>query len=385
VPPPTVAVSLSATAIEAGKDTVDLTWSSTGAASCEYGSASLAASGRRTIGPFSAGTHDITVNCAGTGGTSSDTARLTATSADPDTDGDGIPDAQDPDDDNDGMPDIWELANKLNPLDASDASRDEDSDGHTNLAEYKAGSDPRWVLSKPGSIPQADPGFNSSYTAQKGLIDNDQLMDILIRNPTNGVLPAVSDFVLIQQPGGGFKLRDADDFKSGTAPRLTPISQAIRLHDLNADGVTDLLLRGLDRHIQDADDHLIFGNHSDQYVIPGNDVQMTDHKTEFFEQVVAWLKDDDYFYNNAPAAALVPAVVEAESGLLVNRQTGQVLIGEQPSTHIPDTNLIAMTAGNEVIIFNGKNAEIVKRIYVADVRLTEVVVTNTPLIQADGY
>jgi len=47
------------------------------------------------------------------------------------------------------------------------------------------------------------------------------------------------------------------------------------------------LLRGLDRHIQDADDHLIFGNHSDQYVIPGNDVQMTDHKTEFFEQVVA--------------------------------------------------------------------------------------------------
>ena len=39
-----------------------------------------------------------------------------------------------------------------------------------------------------------------------------------------------------------------------------------------------------------------------------------------------------------------------------------------------------MTAGREVIVFNGKTAEVVNRIYVADTRLTEVVVTDKPLI-----
>lgn len=38
--------------------------------------------------------------------------------------------------DDDGMPDEWERKNKLNPNDASDASKDRDGDGYTNIEEY---------------------------------------------------------------------------------------------------------------------------------------------------------------------------------------------------------------------------------------------------------
>jgi len=60
-----------------------------------------------------------------------------------DTDGDGIPDPLDPDDDGDGMPDSWETANGLDPLDAADASLDQDGDRLTNHEEYEQGTDPR--------------------------------------------------------------------------------------------------------------------------------------------------------------------------------------------------------------------------------------------------
>ncbi|HUP14388.1 MAG TPA: hypothetical protein VM187_19330, partial [Niastella sp.] len=40
------------------------------------------------------------------------------------------------DKDNDGMPDSWETAHKLNPNDATDAVKDRDGDGYTNIEEY---------------------------------------------------------------------------------------------------------------------------------------------------------------------------------------------------------------------------------------------------------
>ena len=60
-----------------------------------------------------------------------------------DNDGDRIPDIQDPDDENDLMPDTWEIQYGLNPLNPFDAVQDKDGDGHSNLSEYTAGTDPQ--------------------------------------------------------------------------------------------------------------------------------------------------------------------------------------------------------------------------------------------------
>ena len=59
-----------------------------------------------------------------------------------DADADGVGDNADSDDDNDGMSDAWELANNLDPYDASDATLNTDGDALTNLEEFQNDSDP---------------------------------------------------------------------------------------------------------------------------------------------------------------------------------------------------------------------------------------------------
>jgi hypothetical protein len=46
------------------------------------------------------------------------------------------------DSDGDGMPDEWEIKYGLNPNDPSDAAKDNDNDGYTNLEEFLNGTDP---------------------------------------------------------------------------------------------------------------------------------------------------------------------------------------------------------------------------------------------------
>ena len=72
-------------------------------------------------------------------------ARFTSITGDLDTDGDGIPNSIDSDDDNDGIPDDFDAE----PLDPANASRDDDNDDFTNLAEYLAGTDPTVFASAP--------------------------------------------------------------------------------------------------------------------------------------------------------------------------------------------------------------------------------------------
>lgn len=59
-----------------------------------------------------------------------------------DTDGDGIGNNADEDDDGDQMPDSFEILYDLDPLDPFDAEQDQDNDGLSNLAEFKAGRNP---------------------------------------------------------------------------------------------------------------------------------------------------------------------------------------------------------------------------------------------------
>jgi PKD repeat protein len=71
---------------------------------------------------------------------------------DDDCDGDGRHDDVDDDDDNDGMPDDYEDSRGFNKYDEDDAREDADRDGKTNLAEFKAGTDPLDASSKPSGF-----------------------------------------------------------------------------------------------------------------------------------------------------------------------------------------------------------------------------------------
>ena len=46
------------------------------------------------------------------------------------------------DTDGDGMPDEWEIKHELNPNDASDAAKDANGDGYTNIEKYLNGLEP---------------------------------------------------------------------------------------------------------------------------------------------------------------------------------------------------------------------------------------------------
>ena len=81
------------------------------------------------------------------------------------------------DTDGDGMSDAWEIHYGLDPNNASDATRDLDNDGHTNLEEYQHG----WNPADPNSPvpPPADTdgdGMPDSWETQYGL-DPDNALD----------------------------------------------------------------------------------------------------------------------------------------------------------------------------------------------------------------
>lgn len=80
-----------------------------------------------------------------------------------------------PDTDGDGMPDAWETANGFAPNSSADANLDADHDGMSNLAEYQAGTDPRNPASRftssltyEGDVPTVrfDAKAGRSYTVQ---------------------------------------------------------------------------------------------------------------------------------------------------------------------------------------------------------------------------
>ena len=247
-------------------------------------------------------------------------ASLTVTVEIPDADGDGIPDAQDPDDDNDGMSDLWELGTGLDPTNSADARLDDDNDGYNNLAEFNAGTDPNWVDSHPGSIPAVSFGFNDRFIVEKGLIDGDALEDMLIRDPTPGILPGISDFVLIKNSEGGFDLQDADGYT--ITNRLTDITSIAEVADLNGDGSLDLILTGLKDHFPGSNDRIVYGNTDQKYTIPQAHTNIPGMMTKFFHDLSGWIDNANYFEDNLPT---VPRIVS--HSFLLNAE-GDIITGE---------------------------------------------------------
>ena len=90
-----------------------------------------------------------------------------------DADGDGVPDAREtfvygsdpanPDTDGDRMPDGWEIRHGLDPL-GDDAAGDSDKDGKSNLREYKGGTHPQFAREENRTIHVDSNVGDDSYT-----------------------------------------------------------------------------------------------------------------------------------------------------------------------------------------------------------------------------
>ena len=219
------------------------------------------------------------------------------------------------DTDGDGMYDAWESNNGLDPDDSTDASLNDDGDGYSNLEEFTAGTDPQWDQSHPGSIPELQFGFNAGYTVQVGTINTgDTLKDILVRNPTVGILPSVSDFVLIQNRNGGFEIEDSDDYTISTSS-MTDISTKAKFVDINGDGAKDLVLTGLNSGsaaIPGANDQVVYGNYHERYTIPEMHIALTATRKKFFKDLSGWIDDENYFGKNVPISSSLE-IDEAEN------------------------------------------------------------------------
>ena len=183
----------------------------------------------------------------------------------------------------------------------------------SNREEYERGTDPQSALYNPGIQTVNVLGFDCFYTASMGFINDDELLDILIQDPSEGFHPAIRDFALIQQADGSFDLEDAGGYE---LHKSTSIQSTLVLAELNADRSTDMALLGLSDYIPGVNDQIIFapvcelcvfgaeGDLPTQYVDVGPDF------LSFFIDLDQWVGslNGSYFDDNAAMIASVPEV-----------------------------------------------------------------------------
>ncbi len=132
-----------------------------------------------------------------------------------DADADGIGDPCDLDDDGDQMPDEWELANGLDPLDATDAGLDSDADGLLNLDEFLAGTDPNFADTDGDSLADGLDNCPSDANPSQVDSDGDGLGDICDLDDDDDGVPDDQD---------AFPLDSSRSSDPGPAPDAAPTS-----------------------------------------------------------------------------------------------------------------------------------------------------------------
>lgn len=256
------------------------------------------------------------------------------------------------DEDGDSMPDSWERGHGLDYNDPADAALDPDGDGYTNLEEYRAQSDPRSARYHPDIVVVTRRGFDCFYTAETGYINDDELLDILVRDPSPGYVPTIRDFVLVQQADNSFEIEDARDYE---LPELVSIQSAVVLAELNGDTMKDIALIGLSDFIPGVNDQIVFSfiDGSDMVirglnidVIPWHSKDLDPRNVSFFVELNHWINDPNYFEDNATVAAIVPEIIEL--GWLTD-ENGEVLIS---SRSFPGNSPIDGCNGRSVRCFN---------------------------------
>ncbi len=237
------------------------------------------------------------------------------------------------DTDGDLIPDSWERTYELNYNDPADSVLDPDGDGFTNLQEFQADTDPHSARYNPDVIVVTELGFDCFYTAEMGYFNDDDLLDILIRDPSINYVPAILDFVLIQQIDGSFEIEDAQNY---TLNEPLSIQSTLILAELNGDDKKDIALLGLSDFIPSVNDLIVFAPSSgsdlimrgvDTDVLPFSSKELTLQTTTFFLELNSWINNQDYFEENAAVVATVPEIVDLNWML---DESGNFLSSTQP-------------------------------------------------------
>ncbi len=155
-------------------------------------------------------------------------------------------------------------------------------------------------------------GFDEHYKAYSGDLNSDGYIDIYIRQEPQLVLihgdiitpivllPDVNEFVLQQNTDQTFSI-----VSNLTNPQRNAVSQwqeaAIDLviGDLNADGFLDLVLRDMGQIAPGVDNQIVFASTTTRSAPLYNRAIDTEY-AEFFGQVFEWLKNPNYYDENAP-------------------------------------------------------------------------------------
>jgi len=260
-----------------------------------------------------------------------------------------------PDADNDKMNDFWEDRNGLDGTNGLDYQMDSDNDGFTNLEEFEADTDPQYSRSYPGVIAVTRYGFDCFYDVKIGLINDDDLVDVFIGDPSPGYLPAIRDFVLIQDTENGFTLQDASSY---TISDMAPIQSSVVLAELNGDDNIDLVLTGLSEKIPEAYDQIIFSPVCELCWygrdIPSQHVQINPDLVSFFQDLDQWILSHNGSYFDMGAGDSSPfnpdALYLAQNSLKRIRGAGVMFYPSADADEIYE--MIAKYLGSPVFYYS---------------------------------